>query len=138
MNRIEVHKEICNEGHELFKAKDADYGGAYSETRKEFPNVILLFLTIKLNRLKHLMNGNSPNVAESIDDTLKDMSNYCNMELTERRLEQMEEELLSEATRVQAVMDDLMAVGTDMMKTTEAISNLAAKEHAEHYWQCRG
>lgn len=136
MNRIDVHRTICMEGHELFKAKDADYGSAYAETRKEFNNVILLFLTIKLNRLKRLLEGNKPNVEESIDDTLKDMANYCHMELTERRLDKWESERLDEAAKVHAVMEELMDV-KESLTINEAVSALA-QEHAEHFWQVRG
>jgi hypothetical protein len=123
MNKIEIHKSICNKTHDTYKAKDADYGGAYGEVRKEFDNAILFFLTIKLKRLNQLMKGNKPNVAESIEDTLIDMADYCIMELTERQFERMEAETISEMERVQKLAEELMQ--------TEVV----AKDHAEHFWE---
>lgn len=92
MDKVKIHKGICDNVHETFKAKDADYGGAYTETRKEFDNAVLFFLTVKLKRLKQLMKGNKPNVEESIEDTLLDMADYCIMELTERRMDKLSTE----------------------------------------------
>lgn len=125
MNKIEIHKSICNKTHDTYKAKDADYGGAYGEVRKEFDNAILFFLTIKLKRLNQLMKGNKPNVAESIEDTLIDMADYCIMELTERQFERQEETMLEEAEKVQEVVDEIMGETCPTCGTY----------NAEHFWE---
>lgn len=88
---VRVHAEICNKLHEIYMAKNADYGDSFARVRKKYPwypNVILIRLDDKLNRLDTLMKGSEQHVHdESIDDTLLDMANYCVMELVERKLE---------------------------------------------------
>ena len=95
---VRVHAEICNKLHEIYMAKNADYGDSFARVRKKYPwypNVILIQLDDKLNRLDTLMKesdtltkGSEQHVHdESIDDTLLDMANYCIMELVERKLE---------------------------------------------------
>lgn len=86
MNKIDIHKAICYDLNETYKAKNADYGDSFSELRQEYPNAILIRLTDKLKRLKTLMQGGQQQVAdESIEDTLLDLANYAIMELVERR-----------------------------------------------------
>ena len=88
MNKIEIHKSICDKSHETYKAKNSDYGDSFAKLRKKYPNAILIRLEDKLNRLEVLMNGGQQQVAdESIDDTLLDLATYAIMELTERRAE---------------------------------------------------
>ena len=80
-----IHKKICSELHETYKAKNADYGDSFALVRGMYPNAILIRLNDKLNRLETLMSGGKQHVDESIDDTLLDLANYCIMELVERR-----------------------------------------------------
>ena len=83
----EEHEKICLYLHELYKAKNSDYGDSFSTLRHEFPNAILIRLGDKYNRLKALMSveGGVPKVLdESIEDTLLDLANYCIMEVVER------------------------------------------------------
>ena len=88
MNKVKIHKAICENLNDTYKAKNADYGDSFSELRQEFPEAILIRLTDKLKRLKTLMKGAQQQVAdESIDDTLLDLANYAIMELVERRVE---------------------------------------------------
>lgn len=84
-NKLNIHKEICNNLHETYEAKNADYGDSFALVRGKYPNAILIRLNDKLNRLETLMNGGKQHVDESIDDTLLDLANYCIMELVERR-----------------------------------------------------
>lgn len=84
-NKMNIHKEICNNLHETYEAKNADYGDSFALVRGKYPNAILIRLNDKLNRLETLMNGGKQHVDESIDDTLLDLANYCIMELVERR-----------------------------------------------------
>ena len=86
--RAEIHKNICRELNEVYRAKNSDYGNSFTKVREEYPQAILIRLMDKLERLKTLYNGRERLVKdESIDDTLKDLANYCIMELVERRLE---------------------------------------------------
>ena len=131
MNKVEVHRNICNSLNDTYKAKNNDYGDSFAKVRNEYPEAIIVRLMDKLERLKMLLGGRVQQVKdESIDDTLLDLANYCIMELVERKSDSRESEMLSESEKVQAVMKDLMTVG-------EAVDILAAKEHAEHYWQIK-
>lgn len=79
-----THEDVCRKLTELYKAKNADYGNAYTLLREEFPASICYRLTDKLNRLKTLYRGGGKVKNESIDDTLMDIANYAIMELIER------------------------------------------------------
>ena len=76
---------LANEIAELVEKKDKDYNHAFSKTLKEYGNVAY-FLRVddKLNRLKNLMlNNNSAEINESIEDTLKDIIGYTLLMLKE-------------------------------------------------------
>lgn len=90
--RIDEHEYLCDEIHELYLLKNADYGDSFRKVREEIPNAILVRLSDKLNRLKKLMqNPEQQQIKEeSIDDTLMDLANYALLELVERRLERGE------------------------------------------------
>lgn len=89
MNKIEIHKSICDKLNSTYAAKNADYGDSFARVRKEEGDaVILVRLKDKLYRLETLLHGADRKVNdESVDDTLLDMANYCIMELVERRSE---------------------------------------------------
>ena len=88
MNKIELHKQICGNMHNTYKAKNADYGDSFAKVREEYPEAICIRLMDKLERLKTLYKGGDQQVkAESIDDTLLDIANYAVLELLERRNE---------------------------------------------------
>lgn len=89
MNKIEIHKEICDNLNKTYIAKNADYGDSFARVRREEGEaVILVRLKDKLYRLETLLHGEEAKVAgESIDDTLLDLANYCIMELVERKNE---------------------------------------------------
>lgn len=93
MDRIEIHKNICETLNNTYKAKNADYGDSFALVRAKFPNAILIRLNDKLNRLETLEKNQTRFVLdESSDDTLLDMANYCIMELVERRLDAMKKQ----------------------------------------------
>ena len=91
MTRIETHKDLCEELHDLYRKKNADYGDSFRITRERFPEAILIRLWDKMNRLTNLMKGNSYYaVDEPIEDTLIDLANYALLELVERKQDALE------------------------------------------------
>lgn len=90
---LKIHEDLCNEIHELYMNKNADYGDSFRKVREKIPNAILVRLNDKLNRLESLMNKSEDEQKvknESIDDTLMDIANYALLELVERRKEHID------------------------------------------------
>ena len=89
MTRAEIHKQLCDGLNELYIKKNSDYGGAFQQLRDRFPQSTVMRLWDKLLRLEQLTKpGYEAKVKdESIEDTLRDLANYCLMELTERKYE---------------------------------------------------
>ncbi len=86
MEKIKVHKEICDRLHDTYVAKNADYGDSFAKVRAKYPEAILIRLEDKMSRLEQLMqHGNRQVKDESVEDTLMDLANYCIMELVERK-----------------------------------------------------
>lgn len=83
-----IHIDICDEIHNLYERKNADYGDSFAQLRKRYPNFVCMRVFDKLNRLETCMAKGTFEVKdETIEDTLMDIANYCIMELTERRAE---------------------------------------------------
>ena len=81
MNKIEIHKSLCDQLNDIYSRKNADYGDSFAKVRAEVPNAILVRLIKTL-----LLNGERLQVTdEKVDDTLLDLANYCLMEVVERR-----------------------------------------------------
>ena len=87
MNKIEIHKSLCDQLNDIYIRKNADYGDSFAKVRREVPNAILVRLMDKMERIKTLLlNGERLQVTdEKVDDTLLDLANYCLMEVVERR-----------------------------------------------------
>ena len=87
-DKINSHKQIVLEMHDLYKKKNADYGDSFARLRQRYPNFVCMRLFDKLNRLDTLMTpGYEARVAdEKIEDTLMDIANYAVMEILERRV----------------------------------------------------
>ena len=83
--KTEMHAQICSELHELYEAKNADYGDAFSKTFDEYGMVApLLRLEDKLSRLKSLHRKGVQQIKqESMRDTLIDLANYAIMTVME-------------------------------------------------------
>ena len=90
MNKIDIHKTICDQLHAQYAAKNADYGNSFAVTRNKYANAILIRLHDKFSRLEELIgSGRTACVCdETVDDTLADMANYCILELVERRADE--------------------------------------------------
>ncbi len=87
MNKVELHKQVCDKLNEIYKAKNADYGDSFSQLRQRYPNSICMRLFDKINRLDNLIKPDYECKVsnETIEDTLMDIANYCIMELIERQ-----------------------------------------------------
>ena len=79
MDRVEQFKKIQNDGLELFKIKNADYGDAFA---KYGVVGVLVRIEDKIQRaLSISKNGITLVNNESIKDTLIDLHNYAGMAL---------------------------------------------------------
>jgi len=69
---------------DLYSAKNSDYGNAFTESFEEFGLLsFVIRLGDKYRRLKSLMFKDETKVAESVEDTIKDIANYAIMTLME-------------------------------------------------------
>lgn len=88
MSKYEIHAKICEELTQIYYNKNQDYGDSFAIVRAKVPDAIRVRLWDKMLRLDNLLSGSNALVqSETIEDTLKDMANYCLMELIERQLE---------------------------------------------------
>ena len=92
MSKYEIHAKICEELTQIYYNKNQDYGDSFAIVRAKVPDAIRVRLWDKMLRLDNLLSGADALVqSETIEDTLKDMANYCLMELIERQLEKENE-----------------------------------------------
>lgn len=86
--KYDLHKNICDELNETYINKNHDYGDSFGETFEDLGIISAITrITDKLNRLKNLITSDKQLVKdESVDDTLKDMANYCIMTCIELEL----------------------------------------------------
>ena len=92
MSRYEIHAKTCEELTQIYYNKNQDYGDSFAIVRAKVPDAIRVRLWDKMLRLDNLLSGADALVqSETIEDTLKDMANYCLMELIERQLEKEKE-----------------------------------------------
>ena len=83
----ELHNAICNDIHEMYIKKNADYGDSVGELYTKLGDITLLTrIADKYNRLTNLMTKDGEQNYESIEDTIHDMANYCIIWLMEREL----------------------------------------------------
>ena len=88
MSKYEIHAKICEELTQIYYNKNQDYGDSFAIVRAKVSDAIRVRLWDKMLRLDNLLSGADALVqSETIEDTLKDMANYCLMELIERQLE---------------------------------------------------
>ena len=108
MNKIEKHEQICNEIHEMYIKKNADYGDSVGELYAKLGDISFLTrISDKYHRLMNLMCDSDGYKKkdinyESVDDTIQDLANYCIIWLMER---EMKKEYIDE---VEEVEEDLV------------------------------
>lgn len=89
-NKIRKHEEICNEIHQMYIKKNADYGDSVGELYSKLGDVSFLTrISDKYHRLMNLLCRPDEEINyESVDDTIQDMANYCIIWLMERELKE--------------------------------------------------
>ena len=93
MNKIEKHKELLDNLHDLYIAKNHDYGDSVHDTYEKYGLIsFLVRMEDKLNRVRTL-NKNSDDIqvpTEKIEDTLLDLANYAILAVLELKEEEEE------------------------------------------------
>lgn len=82
MSKIDRHKNICDHIHEVYMAKNHDYGDSFGKSIAEFgPIAGVVRMEDKMNRIKTLIKkgGDQKVTDESMKDTLLDLANYAIM-----------------------------------------------------------
>lgn len=87
MDKILEHEKICKELNEIYAKKNADYGNSFGDTFQKLGLISAITrISDKYNRICNLATKNSNETKvkdETIEDTLKDLANYCIMTLIE-------------------------------------------------------
>ena len=87
MDRVQIHKEICEELNKIYAQKNHDYGNSFGETFDKLGIISAITrISDKYNRLCALATKPEEERQvkdESITDTLLDMANYCIMTVIE-------------------------------------------------------
>ena len=87
MNRIQKHKNICEELNRIYEQKNHDYGNSFGETFDKLGIISAVTrISDKYSRLCALATKPEEERKvkdESITDTLMDMANYCIMTIIE-------------------------------------------------------
>jgi hypothetical protein len=91
MNKIEKHKELLDNLHNLYITKNHDYGDSVHDTYEKYGLIsFLVRMEDKLNRVRTL-NKNINNIqvpTEKIEDTLLDLANYAILAVLELKEEE--------------------------------------------------
>ena len=85
INKVELHRYICEEINNLYERKNHDYGDSFHQTfAEEGMAMARIRLGDKFSRFKTLSRGGEQKVNdESIRDTLIDLANYAIMTVVE-------------------------------------------------------
>ena len=89
MDKIRMHKELCEELNDIYTKKSHDYGDSFGETFQKLGVISAITrISDKYNRLVSLCTKPEEERRvkdESIEDTLLDLANYSIMSLIELR-----------------------------------------------------
>lgn len=85
MSNIDKHKEILDNIHKTYVAKNNDYGNSFSKSFDKYGvTAAMVRMEDKWNRLESLTSGKKQMVNdESVKDTLLDLANYAIMTFME-------------------------------------------------------
>lgn len=91
MDRVQKHKEICEQLNKIYAQKNHDYGDSFGQTFDKLGIISAITrISDKYNRLVSLCTKPEEERQvkdESITDTLLDMANYCIMTVIEMHKE---------------------------------------------------
>ena len=90
MSKIEKHKELLDYLHNLYIAKNYDYGDSVHDTYQKYGlTSFLVRMEDKLNRVRTLNQNQDIQVpTEKIEDTLLDLANYAILAVLELKAEE--------------------------------------------------
>ena len=84
MNKIERHKQICDNLNEIYIKKNHDYGDSVHDTYVKYGlTSFLVRMEDKLNRARTLSQKEAKVEDEQITDTLLDLANYAILAILE-------------------------------------------------------
>ena len=87
-DKIELHKRLLDNLHNLYITKNQDYGDSVHDTYEKYGLVsFLVRLEDKLNRARGLSKRDAVVLDEKIEDTLLDMANYAILAVIELQAE---------------------------------------------------
>ena len=111
MTKIEQHKKMCDDLHDLYVQKNTAYGDSFGETYKKLGIISAVTrISDKYNRLVNLATHRDVNCGdESLRDTLVDLSNYAIMTAMEIDNEKVTDE---DTPCKRPTPDDLAKSGT--------------------------
>lgn len=90
--KADKHSAICNQLHDTYRRKNADYGDSFGKQFKEYGlTSSAIRLEDKFSRFKNLIKQQALVQDEKMEDTLLDMANYCIMTVIELQGEEVEE-----------------------------------------------
>ena len=105
-DKIELHKKLLDNMHELYIKKNSDYGDSVHETYRKYGLVsFLVRIEDKLNRVKTLNEKSCKQqdakvLDEKIEDTLMDLANYSILALIELKNDKSELSVSEESISV--------------------------------------
>lgn len=86
MTNIELHDKMLKNMHDLYIAKNHDYGNSVHDTYEKYGlTSFLVRIEDKLNRARTLNKTDAQVNDEKIEDTLMDMANYAILAVMELR-----------------------------------------------------
>lgn len=90
MDKATMHKEICDNLHDIYIRKNADYGDSFGKSFDKYGiTACMVRMEDKWNRLNNLVNGKRQSKIkdESIEDTMLDLANYLILTYMELKCE---------------------------------------------------
>lgn len=83
---VSAFERIATELSDLYRRKNNDYGDSFGKSYAAYgPISALTRISDKFHRLEHLILDGSPQVDESLEDTLRDLASYAIMTLVARQ-----------------------------------------------------
>lgn len=92
MKKEELHKKITNDMHEIYLAKNSDYGNSIHNTYEKYGMIsFLVRMEDKMSRLQSLLTKQIKVQDEKVEDTLLDLANYSILAIMELQGYELEE-----------------------------------------------